>query len=1075
MSFPVESFWKLVVESNLLSLEDCHRYHAVWAAQNPQGDAQQLAEWLFAQNVLSRYQASILLAGRAGPFLYGDYKIYDRIDSGRLKGIFRAVHVPTNHTVCLQFLSPEQSSTPDKVARLTQQANLVSRSSAGFPHLLRCYHLVDLGTYKFFVLEDLQGKRIERILSKEGARPQSEACSAARQIAAALARLHAMQQAHGDVRPANIWVDASSTVKLMQFPLSRDPLAAPIDWRKLLAGGATSIPLEADFVAPELISGSRPDARSDIYQLGCSLYTMLTNQVPFPVKSLRDKLEGHLKQAPTPIETLNPSVAPALAKVVGYMMAKKPDLRYQQATTVIEKLIPFMSAEDARSQPQPPTRAAQLYDAWLQERLSAAPAPAAAAPAPPAQPAMPQAMPVQAAMASPPGSQPYGAASPYAQSPYSATPQPYGYGQAAPYGAAAPMATAAPAAPQYAAAPVPQQAPAPPAYEEPAPAPTFQKVSARAPAAPFAATEPVRTKSGGSTGLIIGGVVLLVGAVVGFVAWNRTNSKPLTNTTSVAQKQATTAAKGTAGAAKPGAAKAAGTAAGSAPQAPAAPQGVVVPFRDTLTGLGDALWESPTAGKQLTLNYLCRGSSLVVALRPADIMKHAESERLLDDKVLGSLAPWFQTTLPQWAGTTHDQIEQALVGVLDGGDAVRTCCVIHLKTAATEETLVKAWGDPAPEQAEDATYYVKEDKAYFLPAAGKGKVIVVAPKEEMPDLLMLKGSPPPLARRELDVLMQATDADRQLTILFSPQFLASGGKALLAGGLERAQTAMNWLFTGYGLPAVGETTMPPPASPDEAEPPKAALFSAHLSGNGGTEGLFWELRLYNAMANSLTESAVEPLAKRVKEVGSRVEQYYISLNPSPYSKAILYKYPAMVKFFCNNVRAAAGDKQYVLRGAAPDLATHNILLGAYLCLIESPGGYVAGGPSGTGAPAGPKKMGALDLLRTKKFALAFDRNDLNKVLDIVSNELGVPIEMHGDDFRAAGITKNQSMGLNEPEQTIDKLLQVILKKANIDGQLVYVIKPSADGGEMVQIITRKGAADRKEKMLPEFEQAPVKK
>ena len=73
------------------------------------------------------------------------------------------------------------------------------------------------------------------------------------------------------------------------------------------------------------------------------------------------------------------------------------------------------------------------------------------------------------------------------------------------------------------------------------------------------------------------------------------------------------------------------------------------------------------------------------------------------------------------------------------------------------------------------------------------------------------------------------------------------------------------------------------------------------------------------------------------------------------------------------------------------------------------------------------------MLRTKKMALSFDRNDLNKVLDIVSTEIGIPIEMVGPDFLTAGITKNQSMGLMEPEQTVDKLLQTILMKADKDG------------------------------------------
>ena len=58
-----------------------------------------------ARNVLSKYQTTILLAGRPGPFYYGDYKVYDRVEQGRLAGQFRAVHAPTGHPVLLQFLT----------------------------------------------------------------------------------------------------------------------------------------------------------------------------------------------------------------------------------------------------------------------------------------------------------------------------------------------------------------------------------------------------------------------------------------------------------------------------------------------------------------------------------------------------------------------------------------------------------------------------------------------------------------------------------------------------------------------------------------------------------------------------------------------------------------------------------------------------------------------------------------------------------------------------------------------------------------------------------------------------------
>lgn len=1021
MSFPVESFWRLVVEAQLMTLEDCHRHHAAWLQQHPQGgDAQALAEFLVATNVISKYQASILLAGRAGPFVYGDYRIYERIETGRLAGIFRALHIPTMHRVCLQFLTPEQAASPETVGYLAQMAAFVSRSSASFPHLLRCYHLVDLGAFKFFVLEDLLGKRVERVLQQTGALKPGEACRIARQAAFGLGRLHAMQQAHGDVRPQNLWIDQSAgqnnTIKLLQFPLSRDPLAPPIDWRQLVAAPPEKIPVEADYVAPELIAGAKPDARSDLYQLGCSLYQMLTNKVPFPADTLRGKLEGHMKGQPTPIEKLNPRVPPELTKLVAYLMQKKPDMRFQQAGSFIEKLLPFMSPAEAQSQPQPASRAAQAYDAWLLQLLQSG----AAAPQPAAQQAFIQ--------------QPAAAVQSYAQQPFGAQP--------------------AVAAHQYVGMPSPG-AVGPAVAAGPVVGGSSSSLSER-----IAARKQKQ--------LISRVIMLAVLAIAGFVGYvfkdqimemiNKPSQPVTANPMPTATATATAAPVATA----------------TATASPVA-GAINFPKRDAIFGVGnDPMFASPTAGKTLNLAHLTPGVQLIVALRPAEIMKHPEAAQLFDAKVSGELGTWMTTTLPQMAGVAGDKIEQLLIGVLDGpsAEAVRYAYVVRLVAPMGEADLAAAWGSPPKEKSGDAEFYAKGPTAYYVPKSEAGKVFAILPKEEMPNLLKFQGAPPTL-RPGLDFMaLETTDADRHFTALYAPYFLETGGKSLLAGSGGKLMTAFNWLITGVGLPplATAGDAAPSAATPSTEEAPKAVVVSAHL-----TDSFFYEVRIWNGAATAYNDAPVLPLATRVKEIPQRVDDYTVSITTSPYGRRMLRELPRMVKFAGNYARVGAADRQLVLRGYVPAVAAHNLVLGANLCLIESAGGGVAA-PGATqtaaaGGAAGPK--GVLDLIRTKKMALSFDRNDLNKVLEIVSTEAGVPIEMVGTDFQLAGITKNQSMGLMEPEQTIDKLLQTILMKADMAGRLVYVIKPRNPGEEeMIFIATRAGVAQRGEKLLPEFEQAP---
>src|SRR5262249_22171768 len=153
---------------------------------------------------ISRYQAKVLLAGHAGPFIYGDYAVFDRYSEGRLQGAFRALHPATRHRVLLWFHSGAVVQNPQWWATLTEQIGMFSR--AVHPGIARVYHLCDIGQFKFTVIEDLQGETAEDRL-KKGPLPWSAACRMIRQAAAGLTKLFELGQMHGAIRPSNLWID----------------------------------------------------------------------------------------------------------------------------------------------------------------------------------------------------------------------------------------------------------------------------------------------------------------------------------------------------------------------------------------------------------------------------------------------------------------------------------------------------------------------------------------------------------------------------------------------------------------------------------------------------------------------------------------------------------------------------------------------------------------------------------------------------------------------------------------------------------------------------------------------------
>ena len=97
-----------------------------------------------------------------------------------------------------------------------------------------------------------------------------------------------------------------------------------------------------DYIAPEQIRDARSaDIRADIYSLGCTFYYLLTGKPPFRGDSLWDLYQAHFSMAALPLNLVRPEVPAELAALVAKMMAKEPELRFQEPKEVAQALLPF--------------------------------------------------------------------------------------------------------------------------------------------------------------------------------------------------------------------------------------------------------------------------------------------------------------------------------------------------------------------------------------------------------------------------------------------------------------------------------------------------------------------------------------------------------------------------------------------------------------------------------------------------------------------------------------------------------------------------------------------------------------
>ena len=718
MSVSIAEFWKLLVDSRLLPVQQCQQLNTSFQSvkgADTQGNAKTLAQWLISLNHITHYQATILLGGRTGPFFYGDYKIYDRIAAGRLEGCFRAVHCPTGHPVLIQFINSTDTQNPELWSAAVSHA--LAHCETRHPNLNQCHEPVDLVTYRFLVMEDLQGQSADELLRSTGPIHAAEACRFIRLTAMGLARLHQNNQIHGDVRPWNMWVEPTGNVKLLRDPFDRP---APLNF----AQPSNQLLLRSDYLAPEFTQpGKQPDVLTDIYALGCSFYQLLTGRPPFPGGDAPQKLGRH---AAEPIQPLEPFGVPQqVAQMVTYMMAKNPGVRYQQIDTVVEQLNTYVAPENLQPRPQtlPPTL--HSFEHWIkqkQQSLSHQPKPQAAVPGPTATQ----------------GPSPTAQVPPQSSATPIVTPQPPA--DAVTGGAAAAGILAAAAASAAS-----SEAPAGINIAVDPPSPS----SAGSPPADAQTLKEIREKKRAKLLAIwlaaTAGVLILALILFKTFSSNPNEVAQAPDETNVSRNgdsqddpgtnneiddkgvlndgtgsQAASTDNGTRDVVDNNGATTTtsrpGTNVGIVGRPSNSGTNVVTEIVDDSSG--KLLWASPTKGNAIRLNYVPPDSRLTIIARLSDLKRSPQGPLVLE-----ALGPMFHQSLGQWqrdAGVVVDDVEQLIFSLHEAGDSFpKPSYVVHLTKPMAKDKLLSRWGNPSPEQVGSATIY-KGRQFCFYAADGAG-------------------------------------------------------------------------------------------------------------------------------------------------------------------------------------------------------------------------------------------------------------------------------------------------------------------------------------------------------------------
>jgi serine/threonine protein kinase len=300
----------------------------------------------------------------------GRYLLLKKLGQGGMGTVYLAWDNRLNRRVALKVLPPHSLHDPAAVRRFQREAQALAQLS--HPGIVQAHDADAEGERHFLVMEYVEGHSLAQLLKDKGRLPPTQAADYLYQAALALQHAHDKGLIHRDLKPANLLLTQTGRVKVLDLGLARflqDQLGDPGLTREGVTMGTP------DYAAPEQFRDARSaDVRSDIYSLGCSLYQLLTGQVPFPGSSLEEKYRAHEQGTPPPLEELCPEAPAGLTLVVQRMMAKAPAERFQSAQEVADALAPYAASATALVQLKQATR-------WDRGQLTLSGAPAPVRPA----------------------------------------------------------------------------------------------------------------------------------------------------------------------------------------------------------------------------------------------------------------------------------------------------------------------------------------------------------------------------------------------------------------------------------------------------------------------------------------------------------------------------------------------------------------------------------------------------------------------------------------------------------------------------------------------------------------------
>ena len=268
---------------------------------------------------------------------FSDFRLDEVLTVGKSGLVFRGTDTEKDRPVAVKVLTPNFTASEEQRDRFVRA--MKTMLPLKHPNIIRIYQAGKKGPYCWAAMELIEGESLAAVIERtgiDGMLDWKDVWRVGMDIGSALAAAHEKQIIHRNVTPTNILRRSSDKAcllgDLMLAKALEGTLAKEVTQPGQLLG-------ELPYSSPERTgTDGKVDVRSDLYELGGTMYALLTGRPPAAGKSLVEIIQQVRGVMPEPPKKFQLSVNELFQDAVMRLLAKNPDDRYQSAEAFVSDL-----------------------------------------------------------------------------------------------------------------------------------------------------------------------------------------------------------------------------------------------------------------------------------------------------------------------------------------------------------------------------------------------------------------------------------------------------------------------------------------------------------------------------------------------------------------------------------------------------------------------------------------------------------------------------------------------------------------------------------------------------------------